>query len=60
MHFTLSGNGRSYVACGSGIVGLPVMVATKPNFIILILHFCDKAKLENLALDGDGKIFRPP
>jgi len=44
-------NGRSYVACGKGIAGLPVMDATKPNFIILFLHFCDKAKLENLALN---------
>jgi len=53
-------NGCSYVACGKEIPRLPVMVATKPNFIILILHFYDKAKLENLALDGDGKIFRQP
>ena len=60
MHFTLSGNALSYVACGLENAGLPVRVAVEPNFIILFLHFCDKAKLENLALDGDGKIFRQP
>ncbi len=60
MGSSIVANGRSYVACGKGIAGLPVMVATKPNFIILFLHFCDKAKLENLAQNGDGKIFRPP
>jgi len=38
-------NGRSYVACGKGIAGLPVMVATKPNFEILILICFDKSQI---------------
>jgi len=41
----LVGNGLSYVACGLGIAGLPVMVATKPNFEILILNCFAKSQI---------------
>jgi len=41
----MCGNGRSYVACGLENAGLPVRVAVKPNFEILILFFCAKSQI---------------
>jgi len=38
-------NGRSYVACGLENAGLPVMVAAKPNFEILILIYLGKSQI---------------
>ena len=38
-------NGRSYVACGLVDAGLPVRVAAKPNFEILILICFAKSQI---------------
>jgi len=43
--FVVVANGLSYVACGSGIAGLPVIVATEPNFEILILICFAKSQI---------------
>jgi len=47
----IDANGRSYVACGKGIPRLPVMVATKPNFIILILNCLAKSQIRKFGAE---------
>jgi len=51
-------NGRSYVACGLENAGLPVMVAAKPNFIILILNCLAKSQILKFG-DGRTRDFLP-
>jgi len=43
--FLMFANGRSYVACGLVDAGLPVRVAAKPNFEILILICFAKSQI---------------
>ena len=42
---SVAANGRSYVACGLENAGLPVKVAVKPNFEILILICFAKSQI---------------
>jgi len=37
-----------------------VKIVAEPNFVILFLNFCTKAKLQNLAADFDGNHERLP
>ena len=37
-----------------------VKIVAKPNFVILFLNFCTKAKLQNLAADFEGNHERLP
>jgi len=57
--FSLAANGCGYVEC-EFLKKYAVKIAAEPNFVILFLNFCNKAKLQNLAADFEGNHERLP